>query len=79
MVRVVHGVLGMEAGDWVSAEDYNELQAQKDELQDAVYDLQMADTHLAFIEKVQDCGLHAEWNAFVDLVAATEKEADHEG
>jgi hypothetical protein len=41
-------------------------------LQDEIKDLQMADPHLEFISRVQDAGLHEDWNDFCDMLAAQE-------
>ena len=45
----------------------------------AVYDLQMADSHLEFISRVQDAGLHHEWDEFMDALVHAEKHLNKEG
>lgn len=43
-------------------------------LEDAVYKLQMNDTHLEFISRVQDVGMHHDWNEFMDTLEMVEKQ-----
>ncbi len=42
------------------------LVEELNELEKAVYELQMNDPHLDFISQIRNAGLHAEWNELLD-------------
>ncbi|MBU8921804.1 MAG: hypothetical protein KOO63_08290 [Bacteroidales bacterium] len=50
------------------------LEAENAELRDTIYDLQMADPHLEFISRVQDVGMHHDWDDFMDALTTLERE-----
>lgn len=60
-------------GDWVRYEDVKELEAENKRLSKANYELQISDPHLEFISRVQDAGLHEEWDAFIQTLIELER------
>ena len=44
--------------------------------QDAIYDLQMSDPHLEFISRVQDAGMHHDWDEFMATLTMLEGQLD---
>ena len=70
-------ILELEAQLKYDHKEYKRLRGEKDkrikEFETAIYDLQMADPHLEFISRVQDAGLHHEWDNFTGLLKSMEK------
>ena len=55
---------------------FTEAADKIESLRNTIYELQMEDTLLGFIERVQDAGLHHEWGEFMELLHKSEKGSD---
>ena len=55
---------------------FNTAADQIESLRNTIYELQMADSLLEFISRVQDAGLHEEWGDFVDALYKIEEIED---
>ena len=77
--RRIVGQMGMsseQSADRIGNLERSLMKSAKraEELETTIYDLQMADSHLEFISRVQDAGLHHEWDNFMEALEMVEKQ-----
>jgi len=70
---------GARVENTLSLAQIEELERKIEELESAIYDLQMSDSHLEFISRVQDAGMHHDWDEFMDTLIHAEKHLNKAG
>lgn len=77
---MVYPLLEDAVSSWKLARTANTSSLSRiEELEQTIFDLQMADSHLEFISRIQDVGMHHDWDEFMDTLIHAEENLNKAG